>query len=69
MTNPNWQKIAEDLALSLKGLSDMYVHAWDLRDGGLFMSERSVAKFEKLHAQADKQLSRYQEAVKNGGAE
>ena len=37
---------------ALQELSEMYVHAWDLVDGGLFMSPNSVKKFEAAHAKA-----------------
>lgn len=30
--------------------SALYVHAWDVVDGGLLMSRPSVEKFEKAHA-------------------
>lgn len=44
------------LRAALKGLSDMYGHAWDLIDGGLFMNESSTARFEKAHKAAFKLL-------------
>lgn len=44
------------LRAALKGLSDMYGHAWDLVDGGLFMNESSTARFEKAHKAAFKLL-------------
>lgn len=39
----------EKLRSALKGLSDMYTHAWDLADGGLMMMESSMDRFEKAH--------------------
>ena len=43
---------APELLEALKGLSDMYTHAWDVVGGGLLMSEQSVEKFEAVHAAA-----------------
>jgi hypothetical protein len=39
----------EKLRSALKGLSDMYSHAWDLVDGGLMMHGSSVERFESAH--------------------
>lgn len=39
----------EKLRSALKGLSDMYTHAWDLAEGGLMMMESSMDRFEKAH--------------------
>lgn len=40
------------LRAALKGLSDMYGHAWDLADGGLIMTKASMSRFEAAHADA-----------------
>lgn len=44
-------QLAEALA-ALKGLSDLYGHAWDRVDGALVMMGDSVDRFEKAHADA-----------------
>lgn len=37
---------------ALRGLSEMYVHAWDIVDGGLMMMGESVPMFEEAHEKA-----------------
>jgi hypothetical protein len=41
-------RIAE-LEAALRGLSDMYSHAWDLVAGGLVMQPPSIPRFEEAH--------------------
>lgn len=47
-----------ECAEALKELSAMYIHAWDLVDGGLMMMEPSIAKFESVHGKADDALAK-----------
>ena len=48
-----------ELLAALKGLSDMYVYAWDRVDGGLVMMDSGVMKFEAAHKKASTALKKY----------
>jgi hypothetical protein len=45
-----------ELQGALKGLSDMYVQAWNLVDGGLIMADSGVDRFEAAHKEARRAL-------------
>ena len=45
-----------DLEKALKGLSSMYTFAWDVVDGGLFMSQDGKLRFEDAHKEARRVL-------------
>ena len=48
----------QELIAALRGLSEMYVHSWDLVSGGLVMLGDSLPKFERAHETARALLAR-----------
>lgn len=50
---------AENLALlsTLKGMTSMYGHCWDLVDGGLLCMQDNVQRFEDAHEAAQKVIA------------
>lgn len=57
-TSDSIKAAAQELYDALAELSDMYVHAWDVADGGLMMMGSSVERFEKAHEAATAALAK-----------